>query len=74
MLVYWLNASWYTFMDVTLKPKSVRKYKIQPQKNEPVETKRLIEVGDLIELMNKPFQITKFSQCSVTGASKIPLK
>ncbi|XP_005184217.2 fatty acid hydroxylase domain-containing protein 2-like [Musca domestica] len=52
MLVYWLNASWYTFMDVTLKPKSVRKYKIQPQKNEPVETKRLIE-GILNVLMNQ---------------------
>ncbi|XP_075155669.1 fatty acid hydroxylase domain-containing protein 2-like [Haematobia irritans] len=52
MLVYWLNASWYTFMDITNRPKFVRKYKIQPGKNEPVETKKLIE-GILNVLMNQ---------------------
>ncbi|KNC22065.1 hypothetical protein FF38_02002, partial [Lucilia cuprina] len=42
MLVYWLNASWYTFMDLTNRPKFLRKYKIQPGKNEPVDNKKLI--------------------------------
>lgn len=45
MLVYWLNASWYTFMDITNRPKFMRKYKIQPGKNEPVDNKKLIEVS-----------------------------
>uniref|UniRef100_A0A1I8QEY9 Fatty acid hydroxylase domain-containing protein n=1 Tax=Stomoxys calcitrans TaxID=35570 RepID=A0A1I8QEY9_STOCA len=52
MLVYWLNASWYTFMDITNRPKFVRKYKIQPGKNEPVEMKKLFE-GILNVLMNQ---------------------
>lgn len=52
MLVYWLNASWYTFMDITNKPTFLRKYKIQPGKNEPVEWKKLLPVSFIILYIN----------------------
>lgn len=44
MLVYWLVGSIYIFMDVTNRPAFLRKYKIQPGTNEPVERARLIKV------------------------------
>ncbi|CAO1380280.1 unnamed protein product [Diamesa tonsa] len=43
-LVYWIFGAIYTIMDVTNKPAFIRRYKIQPGTNEPVETKRLIQV------------------------------
>ncbi|KAM7347052.1 fatty acid hydroxylase domain-containing protein 2-like [Cochliomyia hominivorax] len=41
IVVYWLNASWYTFMDLTNKPKFLTKYKIQSGKNEPFDLNKL---------------------------------
>ncbi|XP_028130177.1 fatty acid hydroxylase domain-containing protein 2 isoform X1 [Diabrotica virgifera virgifera] len=42
--VYWLFGGIYTFMDVTNMPGVIRKYKIQPGTNEPVDDKRLRHV------------------------------
>jgi len=47
MIVYWFVGGIYTFMDVTNSPKFMRKYKIQPGTNEPVEKIRLIKVIQL---------------------------
>ncbi|XP_026468974.1 fatty acid hydroxylase domain-containing protein 2 isoform X2 [Ctenocephalides felis] len=44
IVVYWSVGSIYTFLDVTNKPASLRKYKIQPGTNEPVDMKRLMKV------------------------------
>jgi len=40
-LVYWLYAAIFTIMDITNRPKFLRKYKIQPGHNEPVDLGRL---------------------------------
>lgn len=45
MLVYWLVGGIYMFMDLTNRPAFLRKYKIQPGTNEPVETTRLLKVS-----------------------------
>lgn len=45
MMVYWLVGGIYTFMDLTNRPAFLRKYKIQPGTNEPVERARLLKVG-----------------------------
>ncbi|BFG00694.1 fatty acid hydroxylase domain-containing protein 2 [Drosophila madeirensis] len=44
MIVYWTVGTIYTFMDLTNRPACLRKYKIQPGTNEPVETRRLLKV------------------------------
>ncbi|XP_058984358.1 fatty acid hydroxylase domain-containing protein 2 [Musca domestica] len=44
MLVYWMFGGFYTFMDLTNCPAFLRKYKIQPGTNEPVERARLLKV------------------------------
>lgn len=44
MFVYWFFGAIYTFMDLTNKPAILRKYKIQPGTNEPVDKKRLTNV------------------------------
>ncbi|XP_059486206.1 fatty acid hydroxylase domain-containing protein 2-like isoform X1 [Neocloeon triangulifer] len=44
MAVYWLVGGLYTLLDVTNRPSCLRKYKIQPGTNEPVETTRLLKV------------------------------
>ncbi|XP_055371188.1 fatty acid hydroxylase domain-containing protein 2 [Condylostylus longicornis] len=43
-IVYWFFGFLYTFMDVTNKPTYLRRYKIQPGTNEPVDNKRLMKV------------------------------
>lgn len=43
-IVYWGVGGLYTFMDVTNRPKFLRKYKVQPGANEPVDRDRLIKV------------------------------
>lgn len=43
-LIYWGFGAIYTIMDLTNKPKFLRRYKIQANTNEPVDTKRLIKV------------------------------
>ncbi|XP_023015951.1 fatty acid hydroxylase domain-containing protein 2 isoform X2 [Leptinotarsa decemlineata] len=42
--VYWLFGGIYTLMDVTNKPAAIRRYKIQPGTNEPVDNRRLLKV------------------------------
>lgn len=42
--VYWIFGAIYTLMDWTNKPAFLRRYKIQPNTNEPVETKKLAKV------------------------------
>lgn len=42
-------------MDITNKPAFIRRYKIQPETNEPVETKRLTQVMQIIYLCNHLF-------------------
>jgi fatty acid hydroxylase domain-containing protein 2 len=43
-LVYWGFGMIYVLLDVTNKPKFLRKYKIQPGTNEPIENQKLIKV------------------------------
>ncbi|XP_044728947.1 fatty acid hydroxylase domain-containing protein 2 isoform X2 [Chrysoperla carnea] len=42
--VYWLFGGIYTLLDITNKPSALRRYKIQPGTNEPVNTSRLLKV------------------------------
>ena len=43
-LVYWLFGGLYTFMDLTSRPRALRRYKIQPGTNEPVSRGELLRV------------------------------
>lgn len=43
---YWIVGTIYTILDVTNKPAALRRYKVQPGTNEPVDTKRLIQVSN----------------------------
>lgn len=43
-VVYWLFGGIYTILDVTNRPVALRRYKIQPGTNEPVDTKDLLKV------------------------------
>lgn len=43
-ILFWAVGSVYVFLDYFNRPKWLRKYKVQPGTNEPVETKRLISV------------------------------
>lgn len=42
--VYWIFGLIYVLLDVTNQPKFLRKYKIQPGTNEPIEKQKLIRV------------------------------
>ncbi|RZC36179.1 fatty acid hydroxylase domain-containing protein 2 [Asbolus verrucosus] len=42
--VYWLFGGIYTILDITNKPTALRRYKIQPGTNEPVDNKKLLKV------------------------------
>jgi len=42
ILWYWGIGSLYIFLDVTNRPKFLRKYKIQPGTNEPIDKKKII--------------------------------
>ncbi|XP_044748654.1 fatty acid hydroxylase domain-containing protein 2 isoform X2 [Coccinella septempunctata] len=42
--VYWIFGGIYTILDVTNKPAALRRYKIQPGTNEPVDRKKLLKV------------------------------
>lgn len=44
LAVYWIIGGMYTIMDITNKPAALRRYKIQPGTNEPVDPKRLMKV------------------------------
>ncbi|KAK2581745.1 hypothetical protein KPH14_002226 [Odynerus spinipes] len=43
-VVYWIFGGIYTLLDVTNRPAALRRYKIQPGTNEPVDTKELCKV------------------------------
>lgn len=43
-VVYWLFGGIYTILDVTNRPAGLRRYKIQPGTNEPVDTRALLKV------------------------------
>ncbi|KAL0278417.1 UNVERIFIED_CONTAM: hypothetical protein PYX00_000245 [Menopon gallinae] len=45
---YWFVGTIYTLLDVYNKPDALRRYKVQPGTNEPVDTKRLLEVIGLV--------------------------
>lgn len=45
MGLYWGVGSIYILMDYFNWPKWIRKYKVQPGTNEPVDTKRLVSVS-----------------------------
>lgn len=42
--VYWIFGGIYTILDITNKPSALRRYKIQPGTNEPVDNKKLFKV------------------------------
>ena len=44
---YWISAALYAIMDFTQKPAFFMKYKIQPTKNIPPDTKRLLKVTSI---------------------------
>jgi methylsterol monooxygenase len=55
---YWILGGIYVLMDLTLKPEFIRKYKVQPGTNEPVDKMRLNEVfGVSVRLQ------TNFEKC-----------
>lgn len=49
-IVYWAFGAIFTVFDLTCWPKALRKYKTQPEMNEPVDKRRLTQVSDF-ELM-----------------------
>lgn len=44
IIVYWSVGIIYTLLDIYNKPDAVRRYKVQPGTNEPVDMKKLIKV------------------------------
>lgn len=51
LTVYWLFGAVYTILDFTNKPAALRRYKIQPGTNEPVDKQRLLKVWDNFYLL-----------------------
>lgn len=43
-VVYWLFGGIYTILDITNRPSALRRYKIQPGTNEPVDRRALFKV------------------------------
>jgi len=52
--VYWVFGGLYTLMDLTLSPRLLRKYKVQPHTNEPVDKAMLYDAIKVI-LFNQIF-------------------
>ena len=46
--VYWIFGGVFTLMDLTLNPKNLRKYKVQPNTNEPVDKTKLKDAIKII--------------------------
>jgi len=44
IVVYWVVGGIYTILDITNRPAALRRYKIQPGTNEPVDRKELCKV------------------------------
>jgi len=45
VLMYWAVGAVYILLDITLKPQQLRRYKIQPGTNEPVDPRRLLQAA-----------------------------
>lgn len=74
-LVYWLFGLIYVFLDVINRPKFLRKYKIQPATNEPIEKQKLFKVI-LHVIFNQlfvgiPFAIMGFYAMKIRGIADI---
>ena len=54
---YWLSAGIYAIMDFTQKPAFLMKYKIQPDKNVPVDPKRFLKVTSIYMIEKNNFAI-----------------
>ncbi|XP_037889197.1 fatty acid hydroxylase domain-containing protein 2 [Glossina fuscipes] len=75
-LVYWSVGGIYTFMDITNRPTFLRKYKIQPGTNEPVDQARLFKVIKQV-LVNQtivaiPIMYLSYKLMMLRGLSAIP--
>jgi fatty acid hydroxylase domain-containing protein 2 len=46
--VYWIFGGLFTLMDVTSRPSFIRKYKVQPETNEPIDNAKLIRAIKVI--------------------------
>lgn len=66
MLVYWSLGSVYTLLDLTNWPQFVRKYKVQPGTNEPVEGNKLIKVSFKYTILSSAL-INYYLQGILTG-------
>ena len=52
---YWISAGLYAIMDYTQKPAFFMKYKIQPTKNIPPDTKRVLKVTLKVLIAISPY-------------------
>ena len=52
---YWISAGLYAIMDYTQKPAFFMKYKIQPTKNIPPDTKRVLKVTLTVLIAMSPY-------------------
>jgi len=71
---YWMSAALYAIMDFTQKPAFFMKYKIQPTRNIPPDTKRLLKVIATClfnESMNIPMQMIEYRRWSERSISDI---
>lgn len=71
MFVYWFFGGIYTIMDITNKPAFLRRYKVQPGTNEPVDKARLMRVIGVVlcnqVLVGFPFAVVTFSMVKLRG-------
>jgi hypothetical protein len=49
MILFWSVGIFYTIMDLTGHPKALRKYKIQPGVNDPLEPRKLVKVSVFVD-------------------------
>lgn len=74
-LIYWGFGAIYTVMDLTNRPKFLRRYKVQQNTNEPVDTKRLVQVIISV-IVNQifvgiPFAIFSFYAMKLRGMPNV---
>lgn len=74
-VLYWIAGMIYTSMDLINKPAALKRYKIQPGTNEPVETKRLIQVIFQVifnqTVVGYPFTLFSYYALQLRGAQKV---
>ncbi|XP_015600620.1 fatty acid hydroxylase domain-containing protein 2 isoform X2 [Cephus cinctus] len=63
LVVYWTFGGIYTILDITNRPAALRRYKIQPGTNEPVDTRDLFKVIGQV-LFNQIVVGLPFAYCS----------